>query len=49
MIAAVRSSPEWTASEMTLTDCIMIPAASLMTINIELEITESAAALDFSS
>ncbi len=42
-----RSSPEWAASEMTLTDCIMRPTACLRRIRILFEIMDSNAALVF--
>ncbi len=46
--AATRSMAEWTASEMTLTECMASPTPSLRTIRVRLEAMESLAARVFS-
>jgi len=46
-MAASKSTPEWMASEMTETDPIINPTASLSITRLEFEITESIATFDF--
>ncbi len=47
IIAATRSSPEWIASDMTLTDCIMIPTTSFNAIKVAFETIDNNAARVF--
>ena len=47
MMAAIRSMPEWMASEIILTEPLIIPMVTLSTISTEFEIIDKLAVLTF--